>query len=106
MTSNDGDAWAAFPHDQARSRAYRWVHPTSHVSDCYRAKTDLVDTATLINIFAHPLPSGMREIRFSKSDCSALQGIKVLSTHQTQSYFRQSWRRCERVILLPCILRS
>ena len=27
MTSNDGDAWAAFPHDQARSRAYRWVSP-------------------------------------------------------------------------------
>jgi hypothetical protein len=25
MTSDDGDAWAAFPHDQSRSRAYRWV---------------------------------------------------------------------------------
>jgi hypothetical protein len=22
--SEEGDAWAAFPHDQARSRAYRW----------------------------------------------------------------------------------
>lgn len=22
--SEDGDAWSYFPHDQARSRAYRW----------------------------------------------------------------------------------
>lgn len=28
--SNTGDAWRFFPHDHARSRAYRWNEGTSY----------------------------------------------------------------------------
>jgi hypothetical protein len=32
ICSDNGDAWSAFPHDHARSRAFRWVTLSSHTT--------------------------------------------------------------------------
>ena len=57
--SADGDAWASFPHDHARSRAYRWNEDgMAGISDVVRP--------------AEPgaSPCGTAAIRSSRSGCS------------------------------------
>ena len=57
--SADGDAWNYFPHDHARSRAYRWNE------DGMGAFVMTSSTS------AWPWPCGMQKTRSSKSACSA-----------------------------------
>ena len=56
--SQYGTAWDYFPHDYARSRAYRWV------------KTESAGFATKGNICVWDWRYGMAMIQYSKSDYS------------------------------------
>ena len=57
--SADGDAWNYFPHDHARSRAYRWN------------EDGLAASAMTGSTFAWLWRSGMRRMLSSRSGCSA-----------------------------------
>ena len=56
--SADGDAWGSFPHDHARSRAYRW------------GEDGLWESAIPIKRFVSPCRCGTARTRSSRSGSS------------------------------------
>ena len=64
--SPHGTAWEYFPHDHARSRAYRW------------GKMGLGGSATVTSGFVSRWRFGTGAIRSLKSVCSASQEMKAI----------------------------